>query len=105
MRLLVVDDDAPVREALELVLGLDGFEVSTAANGREAIRTLSTGRPDAVILDVLMPDLDGLEVCRRSRPRKRPARTDAARPAARRRAASDGLSGRSRERKEVVWLD
>jgi two-component system response regulator MprA len=67
MRLLVVDDDAPVREALELVLGLDGFDVSTAANGREAMRTLSTGRPDAVILDVLMPELDGLEVCRRMR--------------------------------------
>jgi two-component system response regulator MprA len=67
MRLLVVDDDAPVREALELVLGLDGFEVSTAANGREAIRTLSAGKPDAMILDVLMPDLDGLEVCRRIR--------------------------------------
>jgi two-component system response regulator MprA len=67
MRLLVVDDDAPVREALELVLGLDGFEVSTAANGREAMRSLSTGRPDAVILDVLMPELDGLEVCRRIR--------------------------------------
>jgi len=67
MRLLVVDDDAPVREALELVLCLDGFEVSTAANGREAIRTLSTGRADAVILDVLMPDIDGLEVCRRIR--------------------------------------
>lgn len=67
MRLLVVDDDEPVREALALVLGLDGFEVSTAANGREAMRTLFTGRPDAVIIDVLMPELDGLEVCRRIR--------------------------------------
>jgi two-component system response regulator MprA len=67
MRLLVVDDDASVREALALVLGLDGFEVTTAGDGREAIRTLSHGRPDAVILDVLMPGLDGLEVCRRIR--------------------------------------
>ena len=67
MRLLVVDDDASVREALALVLGLDGFEVTTAGDGREAIRTLSHGRPDAVILDVLMPGLDGLEVCRRLR--------------------------------------
>jgi two-component system, OmpR family, response regulator MprA len=67
MRLLVVDDDASVREALALVLGLDGFEVATAGDGREAIRTLSLGRPDAVILDVLMPGLDGLEVCRRMR--------------------------------------
>jgi two-component system response regulator MprA len=67
MHLLVVDDDASVREALALVLGLDGFEVTTAGDGREAIRTLSVGRPDAVILDVLMPGLDGLEVCRRMR--------------------------------------
>jgi two-component system, OmpR family, response regulator MprA len=67
MHLLVVDDDAAVREALALVLGLDGFEVTTAADGREGIRTISSGRPDAVILDVLMPGLDGLEVCRRMR--------------------------------------
>jgi len=67
MHLLVVDDDAAVREALALVLGLDGFEVTTAADGREGIRTLSTDRPDAVILDVLMPGLDGVEVCRRIR--------------------------------------
>jgi two-component system response regulator MprA len=67
MRLLVVDDDAALREALALVLDLNGFEVTTAADGREAMRTLSTDRPDAVILDVLMPGLDGLEVCRRIR--------------------------------------
>jgi two-component system response regulator MprA len=67
MHLLVVDDDPAVREALELVLGLDGFEVTTAADGREGMRTLWTGHPDALILDVLMPGLDGLEVCRRIR--------------------------------------
>jgi two-component system response regulator MprA len=67
MRLLVVDDDPSVREALALVLDLNGFEVSTAENGREAIRTLAMSPTDAVILDVLMPGLDGLEVCRRMR--------------------------------------
>ncbi|HUA12212.1 MAG TPA: response regulator transcription factor [Solirubrobacteraceae bacterium] len=67
MRLLVVDDDPSVREALALVLDLDGFEVTTACDGREAIRALSDASPDAVILDVLMPGLDGLEVCRRMR--------------------------------------
>jgi two-component system, OmpR family, response regulator MprA len=67
MRLLVVDDDPSVREALALVLDLNGFDVATAGDGREAIRTLSIASPDAVVLDVLMPGLDGLEVCRRLR--------------------------------------
>jgi two-component system response regulator MprA len=67
MRLLVVDDDPSVREALALVLDLGGFSVTTAIDGREAIRMLSVTSPDAVILDVLMPGLDGLEVCRRMR--------------------------------------
>jgi two-component system response regulator MprA len=67
MRLLVVDDDPSVREALELVLDLNGFGVASAADGGEAIRALALDRPDAVILDVLMPGLDGLEVCRRMR--------------------------------------
>jgi two-component system response regulator MprA len=67
MHLLVVDDDAAVREALAVVLALDGFEVTTAEDGRQAIRTLHSERPDAVVLDILMPGLDGLEVCRRIR--------------------------------------
>jgi two-component system response regulator MprA len=67
MRLLVVDDDPSVREAIALVLELGGFDVLTASDGREAIRTLSADSPDAVILDVLMPGIDGLEVCRRMR--------------------------------------
>jgi two-component system response regulator MprA len=67
MRLLVVDDDPSLREALALVLDLNGFDVTTACDGREAIRTLATTPPDAVVLDVLMPGIDGLEVCRRMR--------------------------------------
>jgi len=67
MHLLVVDDDPAVLEALALVLDLNGFEVTTAVDGRDAIRTLSAASPDAVILDVLMPGIDGLEVCRRIR--------------------------------------
>jgi two-component system, OmpR family, response regulator MprA len=67
MHLLVVDDDAAVREALALVLGLDGFDVTAVENGRNAMRSLSADCPDAVILDVLMPGVDGLEVCRRIR--------------------------------------
>ena len=67
MRLLVVDDDPSLREALALVLDLNGFDVTTAQDGREAIRTLADTPPDAVVLDVLMPGIDGLEVCRRMR--------------------------------------
>ncbi|MHB8235369.1 MAG: response regulator transcription factor [Solirubrobacteraceae bacterium] len=67
MHLLVVDDDAAVREALALVLGLDGFDVTAVGNGRHAMRSLVADCPDAVILDVLMPGVDGLEVCRRIR--------------------------------------
>jgi two-component system response regulator MprA len=67
MRVLVVDDEPAVRESLERALRHDGFEVDLAADGREAIRRLAMVRPDAVLLDVLMPQLDGLEVCRRMR--------------------------------------
>jgi two-component system response regulator MprA len=67
MRLLVVDDDPSVREALALLLDLNGFDVDTAHDGREAIRTMAVASPDAVILDVLMPGIDGIEVCRRMR--------------------------------------
>jgi two-component system response regulator MprA len=64
---MVVDDEPAMREALELALRLDGFEVELASDGREAIRRLPLVRPDVVLLDVLMPQLDGIEVCRRMR--------------------------------------
>jgi two-component system, OmpR family, response regulator MprA len=67
MRILVVDDEPAVREALERILQLEGFEVSMAHDGREAVRSQATAPADAVLLDVLMPELDGLEVCRRMR--------------------------------------
>ena len=67
MKVLVVDDEPAVRDAVGRALKLDGFEVRTAVDGRDAIRRLLDVRPDAVLLDVLMPGLDGLEVCRRMR--------------------------------------
>ena len=67
MKVLVVDDEPAVRDAVGRALKLDGFEVTTAVDGRDAIRRLPDERPDAVLLDVLMPGLDGLEVCRRMR--------------------------------------
>jgi two-component system response regulator MprA len=67
MKVMVVDDEPAMREALELALRLDGFEVELAPDGREAIRRLPAARPDVVLLDVLMPEVDGIEVCRRMR--------------------------------------
>src|SRR3974377_543680 len=67
MRLLVVDDDPALREALALLLDLNGFEVQTAGDGREAMRALANEAPDALVLDVLMPQLDGPGRARRIR--------------------------------------
>ena len=64
---LVVDDEASVRQALERALRLEGFAVSTAAGGREALEQLRTRPPAVVVLDVTMPDLDGIQVVKRLR--------------------------------------
>jgi len=66
-RVLVVDDDPDVREAVETALELDGHRVATAADGLEAMKRLAQADVDAIVLDVLMPNLDGFEVCRRLR--------------------------------------
>ena len=67
MKVLVVDDDRAVRDALRRVLTLAGYEPQTADGGAEAIELVAASVPDAVVLDVGMPGLDGLEVCRRLR--------------------------------------
>ncbi len=67
MRILVVDDEPSVRDALDRALRMDGYRVDMAADGREALDALASTPPDAVVLDVLMPEPDGLEVCRRIR--------------------------------------
>jgi two-component system, OmpR family, response regulator MprA len=66
-RVLVVDDEPGVRVALERALRLDAYEVDVAADGREALERLAAAAPDAVVLDVAMPHVDGLEFCRRLR--------------------------------------
>ncbi|RKQ92756.1 two-component system response regulator MprA [Solirubrobacter pauli] len=66
-RVLIVDDEPAVRSALDRALRLDGYDVALAADGREALDRLADTRQDAVILDVAMPGIDGLEVCRRLR--------------------------------------
>jgi two-component system response regulator MprA len=69
MRLLVVDDDEAVRRALAHALRRDGFEVAEAADGAAALEQLAVTRHAAVVLDVLMPEPNGLEVCARLRER------------------------------------
>ncbi len=66
-RVLIVDDEPAVRAALDRALRLDGYEVEMAADGAEALDRIAELRLDAVVLDVAMPGIDGLEVCRRLR--------------------------------------
>ena len=67
MRILVVDDEAAVRDSLSRTLRFEGYEVSVAEDGLAALDQIARHEPDAVILDVMMPRLDGLETCRRLR--------------------------------------
>lgn len=66
-RILVVDDDPGVRASLDRALRLEGYEVTAVGDGPSALRELATRPPDAVILDLGLPGMDGLEVCRRLR--------------------------------------
>ena len=66
-RVLVVDDEENIRFLLTSALHHAGFESAVAENGRQALAELKAFRPDAVLLDVMLPDLDGFEVCRRMR--------------------------------------
>ena len=67
MRILIVDDDRSLRDALRRALTLGGYEVELAEGGQHGLTQIATTVPDAVVLDVGMPDMDGLEVCRRLR--------------------------------------
>jgi DNA-binding response OmpR family regulator len=62
---LVVDDDAVLRRVVRAVLEADGFEVLEAADGEQGLKLAAEARPGVIILDVMMPGLDGVEVCRR----------------------------------------
>jgi two-component system response regulator MprA len=67
VRILIVDDDRSLRDALRRTLTLGGYEAETAQGGQDALTKVATQTLDAVVLDVGMPDIDGLEVCRRLR--------------------------------------
>ncbi|GAA3303071.1 response regulator transcription factor [Dactylosporangium vinaceum] len=67
MRILVVDDDAAVRDSLARTLRFEGYQVDTVPDGAQALRAVKGQEPDAVVLDVSMPVLDGLQACRELR--------------------------------------
>src|SRR6188472_1135309 len=64
-RVLVVDDEESITQLVSTVLRYEGFQVETAADGRAAVQLARTFQPDIVVLDVMLPDLDGFEVYRR----------------------------------------
>jgi DNA-binding response OmpR family regulator len=63
-RVLVVDDEPKIVETVKLYLERDGFQAAGAADGRQALDRATTYRPDLIVLDLNLPDMDGLEVCR-----------------------------------------
>jgi two-component system OmpR family response regulator len=67
IRVLVVDDESTLAELLSMALRYEGWQVSSAGDGADAVRKAREFRPDAVVLDVMLPDADGLEVLRRLR--------------------------------------
>lgn len=69
LKVLVVEDDSTVRDVLTTLLGFDGFEVDSAGDGSEGLAKAEAMQPDIVLLDVVLPGMNGLEVCRMIRQR------------------------------------
>jgi DNA-binding response OmpR family regulator len=66
-KILVVDDELNILELVKLYLGNEGYQIETVSRGREAIAKMASVSPDMVILDLMLPDIDGFEVCRQIR--------------------------------------
>ena len=73
MRILLVDDDAGLIQLLQLVFESRGFGVTVAFNGTQALQALERELPEVVLLDLMMPDMDGFEICRKIRANPRTA--------------------------------
>jgi DNA-binding response OmpR family regulator len=66
-KILIVDDEVDVVEVVEMLLETEGYEVIKAYNGKEALEVVEEITPDLIILDIMMPEIDGVEVCKRMR--------------------------------------
>ena len=66
-KVLVVEDDKDILQLIKMYLGKEGFRTVTAVNGAEALRKVTSEHPDLVVLDLMLPEIDGLEVCKRLR--------------------------------------
>ena len=91
IKLLVVEDEPTLLETLKYNLTRQGYEVVTAADGVQALPTARAEKPDLVILDVMLPGLDGFEICRILRQEMSLADSDASRPGTRRLTRSSAL--------------
>jgi len=74
-RILLADDDPRVIQVVGRYLDLEGYEVETVGDGESAVRRATANPPDLIILDIMMPAIDGLEACRRIRANEATART------------------------------
>jgi DNA-binding response OmpR family regulator len=70
-RILVVDDEANIVELEKLYLGREGYQVESATSARDALARFASFNPDLIVLDIMLPDMDGLEVCRQIRAKSR----------------------------------
>ncbi|MBO1912865.1 response regulator, partial [Microvirga sp. 3-52] len=66
-RILIVEDELPIRKLLEYNLKLSGYETISAADGEDAIELVQSEQPDLIVLDIMLPKLDGIEVCKNLR--------------------------------------
>jgi DNA-binding response OmpR family regulator len=66
-RILIIDDEAVIRKAIRLACEKEGYEVLEAENGAEGLRQLEAGKPDLILLDLMLPDVSGFDVCREIR--------------------------------------
>jgi len=71
-RILIVDDEPNILVSLEFLLDQEGYQVASATRGAEALQMVESFRPDLVLLDVMLPEIDGFEICRRLRARPKP---------------------------------